>query len=437
MSRNVIDVFPRLSKCVPVFVPEKRFDPHGGFTLEGDRTTKEKNMSCIISRPDSSSWIACFTDIHGRRLKRSTKIPAKERNRKDAERIAATFEEAARKKRTAAQTRRVIAGLHASITGEGLPVQSFRQFVESWLASKEPETAPATITFYRNMWRKVELFLGERADCDMAEIGRQDILDFRNHEAKTLAPKTVNHGLKWLRMVFRAARLDGVIADDPCEKVKVVSMRGVEARSRRPLTIAEIKTVVAVADEEWQSLIKFGLYTGQRLSDIAGLTWANLDLQAGELRLVQRKTGKRIILPMAGPLLDHVDSLPVGDDPAMPVHAKAHAMIERTGRAAGLSAQFADLLAMAGLRKKQAHRKTHGKGSGVGNSASGISFHSLRHSAVSFLKEAGIPESVVMEWVGHDSVEISRHYTRSGKDAMVRAAKAFPALKVKKPKGKK
>jgi len=375
--------------------------------------------------------------MHGRRLKRTTKIPAKERNRKKAEDIAGAFEEAARKKRTAAQTRRVIAGLHASITGEGLPVQSFRKFVESWLASKEPETAPATVAFYRSMWKKASEFFGKRADEDMAEIGTQDIVDFRNHEAKRLAPKSVNHGLKWMRMVFRAARLDSVIADDPTEKVKPVSMRGVEARSRRPLTISEIKAVLAVADEEWQSLIKFGLFTGQRLADIAGLTWANLDLQAEEMRLVQRKTGKRIILPLAGPLLAHIESLAVSDNPEMPIHPRAYGVIERTGRAGGLSAQFVDLLAQAGLRAKQAHRRTHGKGSGIGNSASGISFHSLRHSAVSFLKEAGIPESVVMEWVGHDSVEISRHYTRSGKDAMVRAAKAFPSLMSDKPEGKK
>jgi hypothetical protein len=113
-------------------------------------------MACVVKRPDSGFWIACFTDIHGRRLKRSTKIPANGRERKRAEKIADEFEAAARKKRTAAQARRVIASLHASIIGEGLPVQTFRQFVTLWLASKAPETSAATMAFYRNMWRKAE-----------------------------------------------------------------------------------------------------------------------------------------------------------------------------------------------------------------------------------------------------------------------------------------
>jgi integrase len=41
--------------------------------------------------------------------------------------------------------------------------------------------------------------------------------------------------------------------------------------------IAELKSLLEIATPEWQSLIKFGLYTGQRLGDIAWLTWSNID----------------------------------------------------------------------------------------------------------------------------------------------------------------
>ena len=33
--------------------------------------------------------------------------------------------------------------------------------------------------------------------------------------------------------------------------------------------------MVDVADPEWQSMILFGLYTGQRLGDVARLTWVS------------------------------------------------------------------------------------------------------------------------------------------------------------------
>jgi integrase len=35
-------------------------------------------------------------------------------------------------------------------------------------------------------------------------------------------------------------------------------------------------------------MIKFGLYTGQRLSDIAALTWSNIDLERNFIRLTTR-----------------------------------------------------------------------------------------------------------------------------------------------------
>jgi integrase len=175
-------------------------------------------------------------------------------------------------------------------------------------------------------------------------------------------------------------------------------------------------------------MILFGLYSGQRLGDIAGLTWANVDLQAGELRLVTGKTGKRILLPLAGPLKAHVESLPSSDNPHTPLHARAFGFLQRQGKSSGLSNQFAALLAEAGLRPKQPHRETHGEGRGIGSSQAGLSFHCLRHTAVSLLKEAGIPAATVMELVGHDSAQMSEHYTHVGRESMIKAAESFPEL---------
>jgi len=44
-------------------------------------------------------------------------------------------------------------------------------------------------------------------------------------------------------------------------------------------TLPELRSLLAVANDEWKSLILFGLYTGQRLGDLARLTWQNVDLE--------------------------------------------------------------------------------------------------------------------------------------------------------------
>jgi integrase len=322
----------------------------------------------------------------------------------------------------------VISGLHQEIAGEEVLQTTLRSFLDSWLERKEPEIAQATASFYRNAADKFLAFMSDRADADLTEITRDDIIRFRNGESKRFAPKTVNHEIKFLRMIFRAAKRDALISDDPAEFVDTVR-RG-KATVRRPFRIAEIKAVLSVADPEWRSMILFGLYTGQRLGDLATLTWQNIDLQHGEIRLVTHKTHKTLILPMAAPLRKHIEALPVSDDPAAPLHPRAFAIVTKQGKSGHLSNQFADLLAQAGLREKKPHRKTGetGIGRGRGSAAGGLSFHCLRHTAVTMMKEANVPAAVVMELVGHDSERMSDIYTHVGAEAMQKAADSLPDL---------
>ena len=362
--------------------------------------------------------MACFTDRHGRRLKRSTGTA----DRKQAQKIADEYEAAARRKRTALQVRRVITQLHREITGEEVSQTSFRNFVDEWLERKTPEIADSTRMFYRNAADKFLRFLGDMADADITEITRDRITRFRNEEAKRFAPKTVNHQVKFLRMIFRAARRDALVSDDPAEFVNVVR-RGKNA-FRRPFTIPELKAVLSVADVEWRSMVYFGLYTGQRLGDVAMLTWENIDLRREEIRLVSRKTSRRLILPIAAALRRHIEALPSTDNPAAPLHPRAHAIMSKQGKSGHLSNQFADLLAEAGLRRKKLHRKN--SDGAAAPRGSELSFHCLRHTAVTMMKEAGIPSAVVMELIGHDSDAMSAHYTHVGAEAMQRAADSLP-----------
>jgi integrase len=96
---------------------------------------------------------------------------------------------------------------------------------------------------------------------------------------------------------------------------------------RWPFTVDQLRTVLSVADPEWKSMILCGLYTGQRLSDIALLTWENVDLERNKLRLVTRKTNKRLIIPLAPALARIFEMIPSSDDAAAPLHPRAHAIV--------------------------------------------------------------------------------------------------------------
>jgi integrase len=312
-------------------------------------------MASVWKHPESQYFTACFRDQNGRQRR----ITTKETKRKRAQRLADEFEKASRIKRTLRQAQAVLDRLHEELSGEEVARPIFRKCLENWLESKEGATAPATMVFYRKSLGKFIEFLGPRADQPITEITKQDVVAFRNELATQVTPRTTNHDLKALKMLFRNARRDGAIVDDPAEFVDTIRQRTVTAK--RAFKVDEIRVILDLADDEWRSMILFGLYTGQRLGDIASLRWNNVDLLHDELRLVTRKTGKTMILPIAMPLRRLLESTPASDDPNAPIHPRACATVERQGTSGNLSNQFADLLAHAGLRQKKNH-KGEGKG---------------------------------------------------------------------------
>lgn len=175
-------------------------------------------------------------------------------------------------------------------------------------------------------------------------------------------------------------------------------------------------------------MILFGLYTGQRLADVATLRWSNLHLAKGEIRFTTRKTGKPMILPVAKPLREYLDTLPSRLDLGTALHPRASAVVERQGKSGGLSGRFIELLARAGLREKQSHR-SRDIGRSSRREAGVLSFHSLRRTATTLLHEAGVPAAVVQSMIGHDSEEMHQLYIAVGKDALAAAAATLPDLR--------
>ena len=194
-----------------------------------------------------------------------------------------------------------------------------------------------------------------------------------------------------------------------------------EMNARRPFAIPELRKILKAADDEWRGMILFGLYTGQRLRDIANLTWQNLDLHSNELAFVSGKTGRRMRIPLAAPLQRYIATLPAGDDPEQPLFPRAF----NTKRTGTLSNDFYDIMADAGLVESRNHRG-NGRGRSSARTFNAIGFHALRHTATSLMKNAGISPAIVQDIIGHDSPAISAHYTHVEQAAKRKAVNAMP-----------
>jgi integrase len=379
-------------------------------------------MASVWRHPQSRYWTACFYDAEGKLRRVSTK----EANKREAQRIAEGYEKVARTARTIRQVRTVFDQLHEEITGQRAVTTSVRAFTESWLAAKGPEIAPATMAFYSRTVTKLLASIGPRAELPISEVRKSDILEFRNARAKEVSPRTANHDLKCVKMIFKAARREEVLSEDPSEFVETVRRRN-DGSGRRAFTLPELRKILNVADPEWKSLIWFGLHTGQRLGDLALLRWSNIDLLRSEIRLTTRKTGRPMLIPLSAPLRRYIEHLPPQAELNAPVHPRAFRTVAEQGRTSSLSNQFANILVAVGLRAETSHQ-SRDIGRSAPRASSQLSFHSLRRTATTLLHEGGIPSAVAQAFIGHDSPDVHDGYISVGRAALELAAATLPEI---------
>jgi integrase len=82
----------------------------------------------------------------------------------------------------------------------------------------------------------------------------------------------------------------------------------------------------------------------------------------------------------------------------------------------------------AGLCKARPFSRKREKEGDVSREVNPLTFHSLRHSLASWLRDVGASESLAMEIVGHDSVSVDRAYVHSDAKLMREALNRLPKL---------
>ena len=380
-------------------------------------------MASLRRLPGTQFFIGCYTDANGKRCQRSTKST----DRKQALKIAEAWEGIARNRATEAQTRRVLSVLHEQIHGTPLSNATVQTYADQWLSRKKVETRAVTFAAYKGAVASFLGHLGPKKDQSITYVTPPVVAAWRDASAAAATPRTANNKLKVLRVFFQSAWCDGLLPDgNPAAKVKTL---GTDESTRRPLTITEIKRALAVADDQWKGMILAGLYSGQRLKDLAGLTWASVDLVSKQISFATSKTGRRQHIPIAKPLLAYLEALPSSDDAKTQIFPSLHKHAIKAGGSAVLSQQFHDILAAAGLvTARNENKKSTGKGRSAARAKTEISFHSLRHSATSLLKKAGVSESVAMDLIGHDSAAMSANYTHTDDEARRAAVAKLPDI---------
>lgn len=374
------------------------------------------------SRGDSRYWQASFYSPSGKRKLVSTK----ETNRKKAQAMADAWEDASRQAKkhelTEVQARKILADILAFSSGETLHHFTCKAWLDEWIANKTGGASANTITRYKQVTRDFLEHLGDRATAPLASITPGDLVSFRDKIRKEgRAATTCNNTVKKILSVpFEQARRLGYIPTNPAAAVDILRDRGAKV-GREPFTPDEIAGLLktAGAKSDWKGAVLLAATSGLRLGDIAGLTWACVDLEENLLTVDTQKTGATLKLPMHPDFREWLNKRTRGIGKA-PVFPKLAGV--RVGGCAGLSAQFRDIVKQAGIVGRVVERQ------GIGRATNSKTFHALRHTFISSLANAGVASDLRQKLAGHADEKTHANYTHHEIATLTAAIAKLPRI---------
>ncbi len=286
--------------------------------------------------------------------------------------------------------------------------QTLAAYLRSWLeALPDGRTAPRprTLEHYRYV---VEGFV-------IPALGdiRLDRLTARHVQAwidaDTGSARSVHHHRAVLRRALNVARTRQLIDHNPAATVEMPRLEPFEGR---PLTAVEARALLAATrGDRLGPLWRLAIDTGLRESELLGLAWDDVDLEAGTIAVVHqlyRAGGEwRLVRPKTGAKRDRLHLAP-STVAALREHQRAMAE-ERTPAWRYFGLVFVTPAGQP-IGRSDVLRAFH-----AACDAAGIArrrFHDLRGSAATFLAEEGIAEPVRMARLGHATTRMARHYAQ-------------------------
>ena len=379
-------------------------------------------MASLRRHPKSPFWIACFTDANGNRTNRSTKT----KDRKLALKMAVEWEEVAKRaisgEMTEARARTVINSIMEHAGQEAVTFYKTEDWLNEWLADKRRSSELTTFQKYKPVVQRFLEHLGPKAQKGLASLTPAHIRSFRDAlQAEGRAASTVNAIISKIVSAPLAKAVSlGYAQMNPCKAVEALKEEKNEAGT---FTLEQVSALAASAPTaEWRGFILAAFYTGQRLRDLADLTWQKVDLVKRMIFLNQGKGDAGVAIPLHADLLDFLLGVPAVDDSKAPVFPSLYNKAG-SGRS-GLSEAFKRIMVKAGIPVE----KRLASAGGIGRGRNKLSFHSFRHSLNSAMANAGVTQEIRQKLLGHRDADTNKIYTHLDFPALQAAIAAVPSL---------
>ena len=267
--------------------------------------------------------------------------------------------------------------------------------VDAWLSrlAGERQASAHTVDGYRRDLAKLLRWMEAQgiAHFDALEANRMRGFVAAEHRAG-LSPKSLQRLLSSCRSLFRQLNREGLLEHDP-----LAGVRGPKVHRKLPqvLDVDEATALVETHSEgalnlRDRAMLELFYSSGLRLSELTGLRWIDLDLQAGEVRVLGKGNKTRIV----------------------PVGRHAVSALRALGDAEGVLPEQPVFKGRGGApispRTVQLRLKTLAMQQGM---AKHVHPHLLRHTFASHMLESSGDLRAVQELLGHADIATTQIYT--------------------------
>ena len=249
----------------------------------------------------------------------------------------------------------------------------------------------------------------ERRGSGLLQAQRTDVEAFLADQFRAKAKATsIGRRLSSMRRFYALQLQQGVLRADPTLRVKAPKL---PRRLPKNLSEAKVEALLAAPDSKTtlglrdRAMLETLYATGLRVSELVGLTLAQVSLHMGVVRVLGKGSKERLV-PLGEEAISWLKRYLVEVRPALAGNAKSTAVF-LTARGGPLTRQaFWALLKRLGAR--------------AGIPAAGLSPHVLRHAFATHLLNHGADLRVVQLLLGHADITTTTIYTHVARERLKR-----------------
>ncbi|MFK2899539.1 tyrosine recombinase XerC [Dyella jejuensis] len=268
--------------------------------------------------------------------------------------------------------------------------------MDAWLnrLSQERKASPHTIDGYRRDLGKLLRYMEAQQITSFEQLHPHRMRTFIATEHRMgLSPKSLQRLLSSCRSLFRQLTREGLLTHDP-----LASVRGPKVHRKLP-QVLDVDEAAALVEGDGgddglgvrdRAMLELFYSSGLRLSELVGLHWLDLDLEAGEVRVLGKGRKTRIV--------------PVGRHAVAALRALGDAQEREPSSPVFRGRNGAPI----SPRTVQARMKTLALRQGF---AKHVHPHLLRHTFASHMLESSGDLRAVQELLGHADIATTQIYT--------------------------